>query len=141
MATTNLDQMKHINGQPVTEADVKVGLAVMFPTAVGGSVKYECVSKKSDVAEFKSQNKNWPDSFDVRFSQPEFTVDEFENLAEALRKFNTSGEAVTSEERSLVLRAQELGYARQFSHTQASWTEKGVESSERAHAAKNASKG
>lgn len=127
MATTNLALAKHTDGRPVAEVDIAIGLTVVAPSWTGGVLEYKCVSRDADKAEFKSLNKDWPIGFEMQFNQPDFTLDDFAALSEALKNFDKLGATVTSEQRQLVHRAHELGYAHQRSYTQANWTEKGAE--------------
>jgi len=127
MATTNIHKTKHLSGNPVQEGDIQPGLKVTYPSGAGGVVTCECLSVNEDMAEFKSTNKDWPISFTMKFNQPEFTLEEFQDLREALRAYDSWNSFPTDDQRRLVHKAADLGYAAVRSYTQANWTEKGVE--------------
>ncbi len=93
----------------------------------GGVLEFGCVSRTADKAEFKSLNKDWPIGFEMQFNQPHFTLNDFAALADALKSFDKLGATVTLEQRRMVRRAHEMGYAYQLSYTQASWTEMGAQ--------------
>lgn len=127
MATTNLHQAKHINGRPLSENDISVGLTVIVRSLTSGVLQYECVSRNAEKAEFKSLNKDWPVSFEMKFNQPEFNLKDFESLYVAMIEFDRRNHLVSTEHRQLIRHAHELGYVNQRSHTQANWTEKGCD--------------
>ena len=63
----------------------------------------------------------------MKFNAPHFTLQEFELLSQALCIFGKWGESPTLEQRAIVSKASEYGYACTMSYTQASWTDFGVE--------------
>ena len=128
MPTTNISLAKHLNGNPLLEGEIKVGLKVLFPSGAGGVLQHKCISCDSIKAEFSSTNPDWPSGYTVKFNQPDFSLHDFQLLNGSLKAFEAFGETPTIEQRAIVHRAHELGYAYQCSHTQASWTEKGVAS-------------
>lgn len=126
MVTTNLTLAKHTDGRPLAEEDIRVGLEVVYPSQTGGVLNFRCTSCNESGAQFKSTHPDWPMKFGMKFNQPDFTVDDFKALSEALTAFDSINTTVTDEQRQLVNRARELGYAAQASHTQAHWTERGI---------------
>lgn len=127
MAISNLALTKHLDGRPVSANEVKVGLLVTFPSNFGGVIEHKCVSVNAEKAEFDSTNKDWPTGFVMSFNEADFTLADFELLAEALATYSKWDKQPTNEQRTLVRRAHELGYAHSISYTQASWTDKGIE--------------
>ena len=125
-ATTNIHKAKLLNGNPVQEGDIQPGLKVTYPSGACGVVTCECLSVNEDMAEFKSTNKDWPISFTMEFNQPEFTLEEFQALQEALHAWHSWNSSATDDQRRLVHKAADLGYVTVRSYTQADWTEKGV---------------
>ena len=127
MAISNLALAKNLDGSSVSPSDIKVGLLVNFPSGLGGSIEHECVSVTSEKAEFNSTNKEWPTEFTMVFNEPEFSREDFELLAGALVDYSKWDKHPTDEQRSIVQKAHELGYAYSISHTQANWTDKGID--------------
>ena len=116
-----------MNGKAVSVEDIKIGLKVDFPSGMGGTLTHKCVKICPDCAEFESTNKDYPGSFVIKFNQPDFTPIEFDFLQNALISFSKIGTIPTGKERSIVIRAVELGYAFKSSYTQAGWTEEGID--------------
>lgn len=126
MATTNIHRIK-VGNKALKDADIQVGLAVSLPIATGGSVRGVCKAASDKAAVFASTDKNWPLEYTVRFNQPDFTLEDFYMLQEATAAFDSWRAVVTPEHRAMIHRGVELGYAYQTSHTQAGWTEVGIE--------------
>lgn len=126
MATTNIASARLLNGMPVKESDLRPGLRIEYPAPTGGVLTYRCTSVSEESARFKSEVKDWPFSFEMKFNIEQFTLQEFEELSSALSAFNSWRTAPTDHQRKMVIRAHELGYATQISFTQASWTDAGI---------------
>lgn len=128
MPTSNL-ALARISGQPVTEEQIELGLVVDFPSGMGGTIKCVCTEHTANEAVFIPVNKEFPKwaGFKAEFNQPDFTVEDFEALGEAIQAFNSFGSLPTDEERAIVRRAQSLGYATNPSYTQAQWLKCGIE--------------
>lgn len=127
MKTTHIALAKHLDGKPVVENDLKVGLEIHYPSGMGGVFKYRCKSIDDKSAVFTNQHKDWPGTLVMEFAQPDFTLEDFEKLAEALKAINSFGFVITNEQALLIHRAHVFGYAYRLSYTQAGWSEKGVE--------------
>jgi hypothetical protein len=127
MKTTHIALAKHLDGRPVLESDLKVGLEIHYPSGMGGVFKYRCKSIDDKSAVFINQHKDWPGTLVMEFAQPDFTLEDFQKLAEALKAINSFGCVITNEQSLMIHRAHILGYAYQRSYTQAGWTENGVE--------------
>lgn len=127
MVSTNLALAKHLDGRPLSESEIKVGLLVDFPSSCGGSLTHECIDLTGDEAKFQSTNKNWPGSTVIKFNQPDFELSDFELLSEALKAFSNTLSIPNDEQRAIVRRGHELGYAVSISYTQAHWTDRGIE--------------
>ncbi|MBD0788182.1 hypothetical protein HUO09_17645 [Vibrio sp. Y2-5] len=128
MATTNIAYAR-INGVPIKEDQIKLGLIVDYQSGMGGTIKCECVEISEQGAKFLPVNKAFPKwaGFEAKFNEPDLSAEEFESLERAMMGFNAFGELPTQEQRLLVGRAHSLGYVNQVSYTQASWTEAGIQ--------------
>ena len=104
-----------------------LGVFQSCPSNFGGVIEHMCVSMDTDKAEFVSTNKDWPTGFVMAFDQPDFTLADFEMLAEALTAYSKWNIQPSNEQREIVRKAHELGYAHAISYTQASWSDKGIE--------------
>jgi hypothetical protein len=127
MKTTHIALAKHFDGTPVVERDLKVGLEIHYPSGLGGVFRYRCKSVDEKSAVFICLNKDWPGELEMEFSQPDFMLEDFEQLAEALKVLNTRVSLLTNVQSLVIHRAHIFGYAYRRSYTQAGWTEKGVE--------------
>lgn len=126
MPTTNILRAKHLNGKPVTKADIRVGLKVEAPSQTGGVLEYVCKTLSDDTASFESTDPEWPVGFKMKFDAPDLTMPEFIHLSVAINTFAYNCSTVTDKQRALVLRAHELGYVNQVSYTQVSWSDPGI---------------
>lgn len=127
-ATTNIHKAKHLDGSRVSKDDIKPGLKVTFPSGMGGLFTYECTSVDAEKASFQCCNAGWTElTEEIVFVANDFGIDDFHALADALNAFRKTGAVITQEDRDIVTRADRLGYATAISHTQASWTEKGLD--------------
>lgn len=126
MPTTNLCLTKHLDGNPVKESDLKIGLKIIGPSLTGGVLTYRCTSTTASEAVFKSIDKNWPVDLVMKFNAPDMGLEEFVQLSVALKNYCWVGNGPSDGERALVQRAHQLGYAFISSYTQAQWTEKGM---------------
>ena len=122
---TNLHKATKLDNTPVTEEDLKVGLEVYMKHG-SGVVRCECILDHEEHAIFESLNPNWPMKTIMRKNVDDFTLDDFDQLKDALEAFSCQRLA-TAEQRAVVARADEMGYANYMSYTQAGWTEKGIE--------------
>ncbi len=129
MPTTNLHLTKHPNGDAVKESDLKIGLKIVGPSLTGGVLDYNCISKTESEAVFKSLHKDWPISLVMKLNVPDFSLEDFIQLRNALKKIDapTSWGYPNEVDGAILKRAHELGYAFRKSQTQAHWTEKGLE--------------
>jgi hypothetical protein len=127
MAISNLALAKHLDGSSVSANDIKVGLLVNFPSGLGGVIEHKCVNVTAEKAEFYSTNKEWPTGFTMILNVADFTLEDFELLTEALVAYSKWDKHPTDEQRAIVRKAHELGYAYSISHTQANWTDKGID--------------
>lgn len=125
MTTTNITQAKHLDGRKVIEQDIVPGMKIYAPNQTGGVLKYECVARTDEAAEFKSLNPDWPLSFEMKFNQPDFDLSRFEALYLSMIVFQRQNHLASADHRRIIREAHDLGYVHQSSHTQASWTEKG----------------
>ncbi len=118
-----------IDGRVLSRSDIKVGVLVRFPSGTGGSFEYKCVSVDEKSALFKVNKperykgvlSKWYEEVLVEFDVPDLTVTEWLDLAKSIR-VNPN---ITSLQRSLLSRADDLGYVRLISYTQCQWTEYG----------------
>jgi hypothetical protein len=125
MAITNLHKAKHLNKNPVSVEELRIGMIVDFPSGMGGSFTCRLESLDEDTAVFKSTMKDWPATFICKLNEPDLTPDEFKRLEQALIDCgNLEG---TPEQRNLMIRAGELGYFEVRSTTQIYWTQKGLD--------------
>ena len=127
MTTTNITQVKHLDGRKVIEQDIVPGMQIYAPSQTGGVLKYECVARTDAAAEFKSVNPDWPLSFEMKFNQPDFDLERLEALYLSLIVFQRQNHLASADHRRIIREAHELGYVHQSCHTQASWTEKGCD--------------
>lgn len=127
MAISNGSNVRTLDGKAIEKEDIKVGLKVQAPSGLGGSFTYECVSLDADKATFSCCHKSYPRELVIKFDIPDFTDEEIHSLAEALRAYDSSMKSASQAQRALVIRASELGYAQVRSHTQAHWTQLGVD--------------
>jgi hypothetical protein len=127
MPTTNIALAKHFDGKPVKSEEISIGLRVHYPSGLGGVFVCRCVSKDDEKAIFKSQHKDWPFQFEMKFGQPDFTARETLLFSEAINAYSSSRTTPNDEQRKIVYRAQELGYAVIQSYTQAHLTDSGYE--------------
>lgn len=93
MKTTNIELAKNINGSPLNESQIKLGLLVNFPSPVGGTITHKCTALNSNEATFESTNKDWPVEFVVKFNQPDLTLEEFILLKKSARNIFKMGPA------------------------------------------------
>lgn len=126
MVTEYLALARHLNGGQVELADIKVGLVVHFPSSTAGVLKYECTHSEAGQHTFVSIVKGCPGKVVIKENVADFTHDDFKALSSALCAYSKHNAMVTAEQRALVQRAHRLGYARILSHTQASWTDQGI---------------
>ena len=127
MATTNLHLAKTIDGKALKLRDLKSGIKANFPSGVGGSITCVCTECTDTHATFESINKDWPATWTIRVDAKDLSLYEFIDLAEALDAYASWNKPCTDEQKALVRRASELGYAAIISATQACWTERGSE--------------
>lgn len=127
MPTSYLPLARH-NGQPVNEQDLKIGFVVDYPSGMGGTIKCICTKLTAESATFLPLNKEFPNwaGFTARFHVPDFTLEDFTALGEALKAYNGYNTLPNEHERELVKLAQSLGYTSCPSYTQAAWTEAGI---------------
>lgn len=128
MATTNIIHAR-INGKPVDDDQITIGLVVDYPSGMGGTIRCICTQVTAEKAVFKPLDENAPAwaGFTAQFNQDDFTLSEFKQLAAAIVSFNRLASLPNDEERAIVRRAQALGYASNPSYTQASWLERGID--------------
>ena len=126
MATTHIKLAKHLNGSPVKESDLKAGLVIYYPSGLGGMFRYRCKSVDEHSALFVCINDGWDYELEMKFSQPDFDLEDFRALSAAIEAFNKLGTYPTDEQREKVRKAHVLGYASQLSYTQVHWTQLGV---------------
>lgn len=127
MPTTNISIAKHLDSKPVKPEEIRIGLKLHFPSGVGGVVACRFVSIDKQMAVFKSENKDWPLSYGIKFNQPDFTDEETLFFSECIKAYSSSLSTPNEEQRKIVYRAQELGYAVIQSYTQAHLTDSGYE--------------
>lgn len=127
MATTNLHLAKDLNGKALELRDIKRGIKANFPSGAGGSITCVCTECKDTHATFESTNKDWPSTWTIRVDVKDLSLNDLINLGEALRAYDSWDKTCTSEQKALVSRASNLGYATVRSSTQACWTERGIE--------------
>ena len=120
MAITNLHVLKHLNGSPVQEKDLRRGLKVTFPSGMGGVFTGKCTYLDDKLARFESIQRDWPVSIEVIFDVPDLTDEEFGRVLPLVNKFDAKID------RTLLNRASELGYVTIQSWTQNHLTEKGI---------------
>ena len=123
---TNLHKAKKLDNTPVTEEDLKVGLEVYMKNG-SGVIRCKCILDHEEHAIFESINPDWPMKTIMRKNVDDFTLDDFDELKEALKGFSCQ-KLATNEQRAIVSRADEMGYANYMSYTQAGWTDAGLES-------------
>lgn len=129
MPTTNIHTAKHIDGRPVVDADITVGLEIHAPSMTGGVLRYRCIAVDAQEAIFVSTHKDWPIRVVMEFNQPEFMLDQFIELYHTMVAFAQNWHKpreISPDERAMVRRAATLGYVVQQSYTQVSWTEHGL---------------
>lgn len=125
---TNLHLAKHRRtGIQVKPHEIRVGLEVTFPSGAGGVIPCVCTSVTSDQAQFQSTNKEWPSSYVMEFNQPDFSVEDFEHLAGAIKRIDGTGLTELPGDREILRKAVERGYAWTASYTQCGWTGTGAE--------------
>lgn len=127
MPTTNISIAKHLDSKPVKPGEIRIGLKLHFPSGAGGVVVCRCVAIDEQTALFKSENKDWPLSYEIKFNQPDFTEEETLFFSEAIKAYSSSLSTPNEGQRKIVYRAQELGYAAIQSYTQAHLTNSGYE--------------
>lgn len=127
MATSNL-HLAQINREPIPQEQLKLGMVADFPSGMGGTIKCECVRLTQEKAVFEPCSKDFPKwaGYTIKFNQQDFTLEDFEDLSQALESFNSVLRVPTDEDRALVRRARSLGYAHSSSYTQASWSLEGA---------------
>ena len=123
---TNLHKATYKDRTPVAEDDLKVGLEVYMKYG-SGVLRCQCVENNEDKAVFKSDNPDWPMTFEMDKTADDLTLDEFDELNKALGAFVSITRLPTEAQRSIVHRADQLGYANHISFSQAAWTQKGVD--------------
>lgn len=122
---TNLHKATKLDNTPITEEDLKVGLEVYMKHG-SGVIRCKCILDHEEHAIFESINPDWPMKTIMRKNVDDFTLGDFDELKDALEGFSCQRLA-TDEQRVVVAKADEMGYANYMSYTQAGWTEKGIE--------------
>lgn len=125
MAVSNIRNVRTLDGKDLELEDVQVGLKVNAPSGLGGSFTYECVSLEGGKATFNCCHKSFPRELVIVFDVPDLTDEEMNLFSEAINAYDRS--LPTQSQRELVNRASELGYASILSHTQAHWTQHGID--------------
>lgn len=127
MATTNIHLAKTVDGKSLKLGDIKRGIKANFPSGAGGSIICVCTECKDTHATFESINKDWPATWTIRVGVKDLSLNDLNSLNEALRAYDSWDKTCTAEQKALVIRARDLGYAFVRSATQANWTERGIE--------------
>lgn len=138
MATTNLHLATKLDGQPLQLRDIKRGIKANFPSGAGGVITCICSECTDTHAVFTSTNKEWPATWKIEVGVQDLSREEFLDLPEAIKAYDSAMMACTAAQRALVIRAKNLGYASVRSQTQASWTELGIATLQSHKAALNA---
>ncbi len=116
-----------INGRVIQRSDIKVGVLVHFPSGLGGSFEYVCISVDSKKALFKVHKPkryegiigHWQQEVVVEFDVPDFTMAEWMQVSRIIRNG-----LIGDYDRQLMGKAYELGYAEYYN--QWSWTQYGL---------------
>lgn len=122
---TNIHKATLIDGSPLNEDDLKEGVEIFMKNG-SGVLRCKCVENTDEKAVFDSLNPDWPYTYIMDKQAEDLTLDEFESLKEALLAFSAFGNLPTDEQRDIVIRADQLGYANYISFTQAHWTKDGI---------------
>lgn len=124
MAVTNLHKAR-IAGKPVTKKMLKPGIKANFPSGSGGVVLCTLKRLTSDEAVFESENTDWPITYVCKFNEPDLTEDEILQISDALKALSGMFNQ-TPEQRTLLNRAEALGYVTSMSYTQYFWSDFGI---------------
>lgn len=128
-----------IDGRILERADIRVGVKVEFPSGMGGWFTYVCTESEQNFANFtalggyKDIIASWQLTVSVEFDVPDFTLDEWNDLAKAMRwSFHSGVDGMPVYFRELIGKADALGYVDYLSFTQFQWTEFGVKALQKA---------
>lgn len=121
---SNLHKAKHLDGRPVREDDIKVGLVVNI-SCDNEMKKCECVV--NDAFEIKFDTlEDWPTTFVMKKNIPDLTLEDFRQLSDALKNTVIPGGKPTREQEDIIIHACQLGYARNNANSKPGWSDKGI---------------
>lgn len=125
MITTHIEHAQNIHGGPLSLEQIEVGVIALVKIKGSELISCECISVQDSFAIFRDIS-SLAKKITMEFNVVDLTEEQFEQLNEALKIFNTIGEQPTERQQSLVHKAHILGYAYSAKPGLAHWTRKGI---------------